>query len=379
MYEIETINNEMKKQELRQLLEDNFKHLSQLSVKEYTLYRKYTDIKDKYPIIEDPFFGTNTSQYDKVLKIKDMIWIPNNVNDYLDLEPEMVFVDNKDDSFIWNTLRDFCHSAHWNQSPGRLLRFYIKDRITGKFLGFNSLGSDFIGVGGRDKFIGWTTDDKLKGGRLRHTAMGSTIAPVQPFGFNYNGGKLIALLTASQSVQDKWFEKYNDTLVGVTTTSLYGSGSMYDRLKYWRKCKATTGQITLEPSEDVYCVVKNWYKENYPEQYKSDVSGSHPKVKVLSSIYRLLDIKPPINNAPRGVYWNELYDNTKDFLCRKTDELNNKKYDDSIEALTELWKERYAKKRVKNLTKQNRFSERTLFYDDIIYNDWKYIKKRYIQ
>jgi hypothetical protein len=368
----------MKKQELKQLLEDNFKHLSQLSVKEYTLYRKYTDIKEKYPIVEDPFFGVDTSQYDNILKIKDMLWVPESVNDYLNLEPEMVFVDNKENSFIWNTLRDFCHSAHWNQSPGRLLRFYIRDKVSGKILGFNSLGSDFIGVGGRDKYIGWTTEDKLKGGRLRHTAMGSTIASVQPFGFNYNGGKLIALLTASQPVQDKWFERYKDTLVGVTTTSLYGSGSMYDRLKYWRKCKATTGQISIEPSEDVYLVIKKWYKENYPEQYKNDVSGSHPKVKVLSSIYRLLDVKPPVNNAPRGVYWNELYDNTKDFLCRKTDELGDKKYNSSVEALTELWKERYAKKRVENLTKQNRFSDHVLFYDDMIYNDWECIKKKYL-
>jgi arsenate reductase-like glutaredoxin family protein len=51
----------MKKQELKQLLEDTFKYLSQLSVKEYTLYRKYTDIKDKHPINEDTFFGVDTS------------------------------------------------------------------------------------------------------------------------------------------------------------------------------------------------------------------------------------------------------------------------------------------------------------------------------
>jgi hypothetical protein len=77
------------------------------------------------------------------LKIKDILWIPENANDYLNLEPEMVFVNDKENSFIWNTLKDFCHYPHWNQSPGR---FYIRDKVSGKILGFNSLGSDFIGV-----------------------------------------------------------------------------------------------------------------------------------------------------------------------------------------------------------------------------------------
>ena len=115
--------------------------------------------------------------------------------------------------------------------------------------------------------------------------MGSTIAAVQPFGFNYNGGKLIALLTASAVVQDKWFQKYNESLVGVTTTSLYGGASMYNRLKYWRKCKSTTGKISIEPSEDVYAVLRDWYKTEHPDAYKKDISGSHPKTRVLSSIY----------------------------------------------------------------------------------------------
>ncbi len=369
----------MNKQEMKKLLEENFDYLQGLSVREYTLYRKWVDLQLKYPVTEpDAFFDDQKDQYTEIQDIKNCLYQPKRITDYLDIQPKMVLAKDKDTNFIWNTLRHFCHSASWKQSPGRLLRYYVIDEPTNTFLGFISLGSDFIGVGGRDAFIGWSTEDKLKGGRLRHTAMGSSIAAVQPFGFNYNGGKLMALLTASDVVQDEWKSRYNDDLVGVTTTSLYGGGSMYNRLKHWRKCKSTTGQISLEPAEDVYKILKKWYKETFPEVYKKAVSGSHPKTRLLGLIYKELGVKPPINNAPRGCYWNELFDNTKDFLCRRTDILGEKKYDNSVDTLTQLWKDCYAKKRIKNLLNDNRVSSDVLFYDDMITNDWVTIKNNYL-
>ncbi len=373
----------MNETRLKKLVMENFDYLCGLTIKEYTLYRKWINLQQRYPVSDvseqnDFFDIPEDINYPELQQVRDNIWIPGHTDSYLDIEPKLVFVCNKQTNLIWNTLRHMCHSAVWHASPGRLLRFYIIDKPTGKYLGFISLGSDFIGVGGRDKYIGWTTEDKLKGGMLRHTAMGSSIAAVQPFGFNYNGGKLMALLTASLVVQDKWFEKYNESLVGVTTTSLYGGASMYNRLKYWRKCKSTTGKISIEPSEDVYDKMREWYKKENPEQYKKDISGSHPKTRVMGSVYKLLDIKAPINNAPRGVYWNELYHNTKDFLCRRTTELSDKKYDSSVEELTRLWKDRYAKKRVQNLTKDDRFNTQVLFYDDMIVNDWKTIRDKYL-
>jgi len=69
-------------------------------------------------------------------------------------------------------------------------------------LGVISIGSDFISVGGRDKYIGWTTDHKFKYDRLKYTAMGSSIVPTQPFGYNYLGGKFISLMVCSNVVEN---------------------------------------------------------------------------------------------------------------------------------------------------------------------------------
>jgi hypothetical protein len=43
-----------------------------------------------------------------------------------------------------------------------------------------------------------------------------------------------------------------------------------------------------------------------------------------------------LNNSPRGVYFCELYDNTKEFLRREDNVLNNKKFDNSVNELTRL-------------------------------------------
>lgn len=379
----------MNKEDVKKMLESNFAYLQNMSVKEYTLYRKWVDIREKFPITQtesSDFFDEPFDQYKHLKSIKSNIWLPKNPEDYLKLEPALILAKDKETSGTWNNLRDLCHSASWHASPGRLLRYYVIDKVTGKFLGFISIGSDFIGVGGRDAYIGWTMEDRMKGGRLKSTAMGSSIAATQPFGFNYNGGKLIALLVASDTVENDWNSRYAEPLVGLTTTSLYGGGSMYNRLSYWRKCKSTMGNIPIEPSDDVYEAVRAWFIENYYEEYKRVTKpkndtpsgiGCHTKSTVLSNVCKLTGIKPPVNNAPRGVYWNELFVNTKDFLCRRTDKLGDRKYDNSVAALTQLWKEKYASKRVENVIKDNRWSNDILFYEDMIYEPWETIRGRY--
>jgi len=380
----------MNKEDVKKLLEENFAYLGGFSVKEYTLYRKWVDMQQKYPVSQtsqNDFFDEPCDSYPILKSIKSNIWVPGSPDDYLKLEPVMILASDKPTSNTWNLLRDMCHSAVWHASPGRLLRYYVIDKPTGKFLGFISIGSDFIGVGGRDAHIGWTMDNRMKGGRLKSTAMGSSIAAVQPFGFNYNGGKLIAMLVASETVENDWNNRYKEPLAGLTTTSLYGGASMYNRLSYWRKCKSTMGNISIEPSEDVYETIKTWFMDNYFDEYKRVTKpktdtpsgiGCHTKSSILGSVCRLTGIKPPVNNAPRGVYWNELFENTKDFLCCRTDTLGAKKYDNSIAALTQLWKDKYASKRVENVTKDNRWSNDILFYEDMIYEPWETIKNKYL-
>jgi hypothetical protein len=49
-------------------------------------------------------------------------------------------------------------------NPGRNMKFFVKDRISGKLLGVICLGSDVTSLGARDRFIGWSLDNKYKDG-----------------------------------------------------------------------------------------------------------------------------------------------------------------------------------------------------------------------
>ena len=77
-----------------------------------------------------------------------------------------------------------------NANIGRNLNFIVKDKPTQKYLGVICISSDFLDLTPRDNFIGWSREKKTQGGMINHTAIGSTIVPLQPLGFNYVGGKL---------------------------------------------------------------------------------------------------------------------------------------------------------------------------------------------
>jgi hypothetical protein len=46
--------------------------------------------------------------------------------------------------------------------------------------------------------------------------------------------------------------------------------------------------------------------------------------------------------------------------------------------LTELWKTKYASKRIHSLVKNDRVSDETLFYDDLIGMSWQDVKDKYL-
>ena len=81
----------------------------------------------------------------------------------------------------------------------------------------------------------------------------------------------------------------------------------------------------------------------------------------------------------RGVYFCPLYDKSCAYLRgeAKIGDLT-KAFDNSTEALSELWKYKYAKPRIKQLVKKGRESKETLFYDDLIYKTWDEVKTSYL-
>jgi hypothetical protein len=66
------------------------------------------------------------------------------------------------------------------------------------------------------------------------------------------------------------------------------------------------------------------------------------------------------------------------FLRKDAKDLGERRFDNSIEHLTDLWKEKYASKRVANLTESGVYNTRGLFYNEMIDLDWNEAKQKYL-
>lgn len=357
--------------ELREIISNELNTLSSMDVTEYTLYNKWLEVNtDKW---------SNSGQY--LETIKNNIWCPEDLQDYQNLEPEIVLADTNPKNKIWNSLRTFTSTMPWRQGIGRCIRCYIVDRPTGMYLGTFSVASDFMSLGGRDRYIKWTQENKIKDKRLNHTGMCTTLVPTQPLGFNYVGGKLITLLSCSNVLENIWNSKYPQSeIVGLTTTSLYGGGSQYNRLTNWKKLKSTEGTVALEPTDKTIALIREWAKKHYPDDFARFRKQSRPKYKLIVFCYSKLGLKTPKNKAPRGTYWCPLFKNTEAFLRNEVnfDGKGDRKFDNDINMLVEHWKTKFASKRIANIIKNDRYNPENLFYADLIGMTWGEVKEKYL-
>lgn len=408
---------------LRERMIKELTYVSAMDVKEYTLYQKWHEIHSKFPTEtvntlfgEEETFLSDPIQAKYIAEAKSNIWIPESVEDYMDLEPVLEYTDdsgkgtkkgvdgsdvsynierNMDLPVRCNALKSFITNGRNNSNIGRNLHFIVKDNKTSKYLGVVTISSDFLDLTPRDKYIGWDRTLKTQGGMINHTGIGSSIVPTQPLGYNYVGGKLLSLLCLSDEVQRLWKQQYGDVMVGVTTTSLYGNTkagglSQYDGLDYWEKMGFTSGSVSYEPEKETIYMIRDWLKKNhtrkYFEWYIATKGSGQPykrdhKNRSLQFVYAQMKIPKELirSDHARGIYFSELYTNTNEFLRGeiKEDKLV-KKFDSSYEALVKIWKEKHARGRIGFLKKKNKVSYDTLFLDDLIYMNWEETKAKYL-
>jgi len=397
--------------ELKNIVVKDLTFVSAMNVKEYTLYQKWCEVHYKYPTIEtNSLFDDRPALKDAeqgaiIQEVKNNFWNPEDPMEYLNLEPELIYTDVENEGkvgsvtgkklpAIWNTLRTFLSTMKNNSNIGRNLYFLIRDKKTEKYLGVTCMSSDFLDLTPRDKYIGWEREAKTQR-MINHTCIGSTIVPIQPLGYNLVGGKLLALLCLSNTVEQEWQKQYKDKLVGVTTTSLYGKTktiplSQYDRLDHWKKMGWTAGSVSFEPEKSTQKLIQQWLMKNHTRKYFEWYVAKKPsgqphkrdhRNRSLTYTYGKLGIDKKLikSEHARGIYFSELFKNTKEYLREEIQENKLiKAFDNSTEALTHIWKTKYAKKRIESLIAQGRVSKESHFYDDIIYLNWEETKKKYL-
>jgi len=392
-YNSENFNNQHDLEFIENQLKWELEYYSNMSVEEYTLFVKFNELHNTYNVSnKNTLFGTQlrpNADLSFINQIKKNIW---NSDDYMSLEPELLLCkDNPKLNKIRKTLNDFITTGKNQNNIGRNLYYIVRDKITLKYLGIITISSDYLDLTCRDNKIGWDKERKTQQ-MIKHSVVCSALVPTQPLGYNYVGGKLLSLLVLSKQVQDDYKRIYGDKLVHYTTTSLYGSFSQYTRLKYWKKVGKSNGTVILKPRDRTLInLMKDWIRFIEPKRFwewwiANTINGQRFKRDHINRFFVFCYSKLNINRSEyisghkRGVYVAELYENTKEFLREEiTEDELIPKFDNSIEALTDVWKNKYAKKRYDNLVKNNRLLNDVLFYDDILYNDWDIIKDKYLK
>jgi hypothetical protein len=100
-------------------------------------------------------------------------------------------------------------------------------------------------------------------------------------------------------------------------------------MRWWKHLGTSSGSVLMKPLEEEWSFWRQWLATNYSDIYEESVAVTSPLQRLLSSIYRILNIqqKDYFHNHRRGVFFRPLYTNYREFF---TDQIKIDKLD--------LWK-----------------------------------------
>ena len=272
-------------------------------------------------------------------------------------------------------------SSHNNESniPGRELRWMVYEKRSQQVLGFIRFGSPTINSKPRNIWLGNQPNLSIFN---RHAVMGFVIVPSQPFGYNYLGGKLLALLCVSHFARETLNEVFEKDIGLFETTSLYGSttsASQYDGLKPYIRYKGLTESKFLPLLHaDAFHKLHDHFTKLNGNQPLTDNKASSKKMKrqtkmiswiknslkeyghddKLSKFNAVIDMAFGLTQKKRFYISDYGYANIREVLLGEEDKLRRGQNWDKfhLENIISWWK-RKATKRYDKLKQDGRFRD----------------------
>lgn len=300
-----------------------------------------TETKSIYNPKHDPSFYSN------------LFWNSSSYDDVEQMQLELIPVVNDDQRDLFDFIRHNISSMPQCETPGRVLSVLVHDKTSKRYLGIIQLTTDLLKSEFKDTFIGL---DEKKRGQLKkhirdHSANLSICVPVQPFGFDFCGGKLLAMLAFSLELHQMYQTRYSYPLALITTTSIHGKSIQYDRLKQLKFIGYTKGYGTTHIPESFMDKVYQFLEDSYPK-FNAKKQSKWQSLRFLTQQLHIDSHKLFYHGDQRGIYCGWTGDNGKDFLLKRTSCCNRDKIQ-SVETITEFWKERWAKQRSAHLKTKN--------------------------
>lgn len=293
-----------------------------------------------------------------------------------DMHPEdMNFSIVQVPSQTFDTMLEKVASFSPDNAPGKEMKLIVKETTTNTVVGFIKLGSPLINSKPRNDYLGGVPDLDIFNKRA---IMGFNIVPVQPFGYNYLGGKLMAAICNSHEVRRMLNKKYDTEFCLFETTSLYGNikgASMYDGMRPFLRYKGDTqSKFLLTLGEEIYFEMRDWFTEKNGGEDLIHKGASSRKLKMQTKMvgvikaslkehdtkaYELFSkeiAKAGDVTTQKRFYMGEYgYSNAKDVLLGKTNVLTKAENYDRFELEGVIaWWRKLAIKRYNKMIAENK-------------------------
>ena len=257
---------------------------------------------------------------------------------------------------------------------GKQIRFVVKNH--GKIIGFIRISSPVLSIRPRNDYF----KSPLKHYHVNPFMLnGSVIVSIQPFGYNFNGGKLLTSLCISNEMTDR-IRKFLPDYCFFETTSLRGESkqsSQYDGMEpYLRKNGLTTSRQLQFPTADVYNELRNCIEPAYGEkEFNGRVTSrkSSPKLREYTKLISIfekelkemdidkynsfIELKRSRVNLQnlKGYYYSTLgYSNVREHILYNEPLKENDRARFDFKNLYQRW-QRKAVERYERLKSENRF------------------------
>lgn len=260
--------------------------------------------------------------------------------DYEKVRPRLI-VASPADIVVWRFIRSVVSSAPFSGRYGRGWQMFCIDENTRGILGVVEICSELTVLGPRERYIGWTQHARFKQRRLNNVANMGTCVSVQPFGL-LTGGKFMASASASADVVQMWLTRYGDPLAAVTTTSLYGKSSVYERLREWDYAGETPGVGVFHLYGDRLHTLREFLRENgFRTRTGGIAEPPETRWSVLQAACSRLNVpfESVGSRQPRGVYIALGSEDSRPFLQGTTETFTPTKEDQT--AKQAYWLERW--------------------------------------
>ena len=276
---------------------------------------------------------------------------------------------------LFDTLLEKTASFSPDENPGKTLKLVVKETNTNTIVGFIRYGSPLINSKPRNDFLGGIPDLDIFNKRA---IMGFNIVPVQPFGYNCLGGKLLAAICCSHASRRMLNQKYDTEFCLFETTSLYGNikgASMYDGMRPYLRYKGDTeSKFLLTLGEEIYPEMKDWFTEKNGGEELIHKGASSRKLKMQTKMVGIIksSLKEHDNKAfelfskeiakasdvttQKRFYMSTYgYENARDVLLGKTNDLTKAENYDRFELENIIiWWKKLATKRYNNIIADGR-------------------------